>query len=328
MVWIGLSYNVGIGARIRGQQFSTFFIMALCASPLIAAFVLFLRTPSNIVTELQSQKSFCPFCREDINPEALICKWCKRNLPEPQLRLIYSDLLSSDSSLLDEKNSKKLRDKAEEKSQTNIQESQDFFKNETQIIRKTSFFGTNSSLIIFTVTFLAFLIFFGVQLFRDGGPKEEWIYINLDFKSINQASPCQDLSKNYPDLYLSDGPVEENKVSIISENGDTLGAGYLSINGFSLLYDSSPKNMISDKSDSIRDQNWLPNRDETPYHVAIFEEKNSCRYRVNFPFAGDKLASTIQIGYRPPIKFNFAKPSKFFNDGLWEIEIPVLPTSN
>ena len=325
IAWVGLSYNVGIGARVRGQQFLTFFIMALCASPLIAAFVLLLRTPTNGQLNYGLEESICPFCRESVSSDALICKWCKRTLPESKLRAIYYELLLSDPTLIDKKNEKKLLEKAKAINGIQIEDSKDYSDVASNVIKRTSIFSSNSSLFIFIGILIAFLFFGGFQLFQDRGTKEEWIYLKLDFNSVNKKSPCEGLSENYSDIFSSNTPSEENKVSIISENSQILGAGYLNISGYSLLNESSPKNLISQKSGWISNQSWISDRDETPYHVSIFEEKNSCRYIISFPFADDEPASAIQVGFRAPVEFNFIKPSRFFNDGIWDIEVPILP---
>jgi len=328
VAWIGLSYNVGLGARLRGQQFSTFFIMALAASPLVAAFVLFLRTPTNAESIQIPNKSICPFCREYVNSEALICKWCKRNLPPSNLRPIYCELLDEDPRLLSEKNEVNLLAKANTIASQKLDNSTEYFSPAAKVLKKTSFIGSNSTLIVFSITLIALLVFAGYQLANERKSEEEWIYIDLKFNAINETSPCKDLNKNYSDIFTSNSPAEENKVSVISDNGTTLGAGYLNIEGISVLYDSFPKNQISEKSDWIPDSTLIPGRDETPFHVSIFEEKNECRYRISFPFSLNEKPSSIKVGTRKSINIDFSKPSNNFEDGSWNLEIPVLPSSS
>ena len=328
VAWIGLSYNVGLGARLRGQQFSTFFIMALAASPLVAAFVLFLRTPTNTETIQISNKSICPFCREFVNSESLICKWCKRNLPPSNLRAIYCELLDADRRLLSEKSEVNLLAKANTIYSQKLDNSTEYFGLSAQVLKKTSFMRSNFSLILFSIYLITLLIFAGFQLASEPKSEEDWIYIDLKFNAVNESSPCQDLNKNYSDIFTSNSPAEENKVSVISDTGTTLGAGYLNIEGFSVLYENFPKNQISMKSDTIPDSTLIPGRDETPYHVSIFEEKNECRYRINFPFSLNEKPSSIKVGNRKSINIDFTKPSNNYENGAWDIEIPITPSSS
>ena len=86
ITWLVLSFAVAYGAKNRGRSFGTYLLLSLLLSPLIGGIVLLLLgdnkegIESNSISEGDSKK--CPFCAEIIKKEAIVCRFCGRELPK------------------------------------------------------------------------------------------------------------------------------------------------------------------------------------------------------------------------------------------------------
>jgi hypothetical protein len=70
--WIGLSMAVGAWASGRDRNGFGWFFLALLISPLLAGIFLLIAGQAGPP---------CPFCREHVRADAIVCKHCQRDLP-------------------------------------------------------------------------------------------------------------------------------------------------------------------------------------------------------------------------------------------------------
>jgi hypothetical protein len=79
VIWIGLAFVAASVARSKGRSGVGYFVLSCLLSFLVAIIVLAivpsLKTTSAPVTEAQ-----CPFCREDVKADAVVCKHCGRDI--------------------------------------------------------------------------------------------------------------------------------------------------------------------------------------------------------------------------------------------------------
>ena len=84
-LWIGCCIGTGVLAKTRGHKPVGFAFLAFVISPLFACIIL-LVMPSNVrelermsVAAGSSRK--CPFCAETVKAEAIVCRFCGRDIP-------------------------------------------------------------------------------------------------------------------------------------------------------------------------------------------------------------------------------------------------------
>ena len=85
-IWLMLSIAVGYWYRNKGESFFAGFILAVLMSPLLGALFVAIskrQTGSIEARALSSgEMQKCPFCAELIKPDARVCRYCNRDVPQ------------------------------------------------------------------------------------------------------------------------------------------------------------------------------------------------------------------------------------------------------
>ena len=90
ILWIVFAIVVAAFAHKRGRSSTAWLLVGLLVSPLIAFIAVAVMEPG---TEGAVLHRTCPFCAERIKAEALVCRYCGRELPplehHPQQQVIH-----------------------------------------------------------------------------------------------------------------------------------------------------------------------------------------------------------------------------------------------
>lgn len=85
ILWIVFAIVVGVAANARGRNPLGWVLLACIISPLLAGILLALMPARNVggpswMERREGKARTCPFCAEYIQPRAVVCKHCGRDL--------------------------------------------------------------------------------------------------------------------------------------------------------------------------------------------------------------------------------------------------------
>jgi hypothetical protein len=79
LVWIGLAFVAASVARSKGLSGFGYFVLS-CLMSFVVAIIVLAIVPSRKTLVATKEAAQCPFCREEVKFEAIVCKHCGRDI--------------------------------------------------------------------------------------------------------------------------------------------------------------------------------------------------------------------------------------------------------
>ena len=86
LVWLALGFVTAKIAISKGRPFGTWLIYGFLCFPL-AILYLAVAKPSDETLADSGEYRKCPFCAEMVRQEAKLCRYCGKELPEPEVHI-------------------------------------------------------------------------------------------------------------------------------------------------------------------------------------------------------------------------------------------------
>lgn len=79
LIWVACGIAAAVVASSKNRSGTAWFFLGILLGPLALLMVGFMPSPQEAHSELGLKK--CPYCAEEIQPEAIVCRFCSKDQP-------------------------------------------------------------------------------------------------------------------------------------------------------------------------------------------------------------------------------------------------------